>query len=445
MEKKTVFTFQGLQRLKLRDKPYKVTEYAAKGEGRLMVRVLPSGVLEFFYRYRAAGMDKTLGLGRYKQSQIEVGTLKAINDKLRQKREKQRETGDVKEAEEREELARAAALAEEQRQGTLQQLLQAYVSSLRVAGKVSASEAENIFRAHVLERFPVMAKKLSKDIDSTDIRRILNRMVKAGITRQVNKARAYLRAAFAYGMASDSDPLKDPDEGLMFSIKAQPVISKPIKHFERTSDRVLAEEELRAYWKALPALPVPQAATLRVNLALACQRPTQLLRAAWDAFDFSENTLLLRDPKGKGKARDHLLPLTPLVLEHLEPLRQRADPFTKNPPAFTSNGKVPLTIDTLSEAVSGISRKLEKANSFQPFGQRDLRRTAETMLQRLGIDREVRAHLLSHGRTKGSQGKHYERYDFLKEKREALEKWSRHLERITEGKEAKVIAMPQRA
>ena len=32
------------------------------------------------------------------------------------------------------------------------------------------------------------------------------------------------------------------------------------------------------------------------------------------------------------------------------------------------------------------------------------------------------------------QGKHYERYDFLPEKRAALDKWGRHLERILEGK-----------
>ena len=56
------------------------------------------------------------------------------------------------------------------------------------------------------------------------------------------------------------------------------------------------------------------------------------------------------------------------------------------------------------------------------------------MLQKLGIDKEVRAHLLSHGRSKGVQGKHYERYDFLDEKRRALRKWATHLETVIEGK-----------
>jgi hypothetical protein len=46
-----------------------------------------------------------------------------------------------------------------------------------------------------------------------------------------------------------------------------------------------------------------------------------------------------------------------------------------------------------------------------------VRTTVETMLQKLGVDKEVRPHLLSHGRTRGVQGQHYERYDFLDEKR----------------------------
>jgi hypothetical protein len=100
-------------------------------------------------------------------------------------------------------------------------------------------------------------------------------------------------------------------------------------------------------------------------------------------------------------------------------------------------------VDTLTKAVAAISENLEKKHAA-PFQQRDLRRTAETMLQKLGIDKEVRAHLLSHGRTQGVQGKHYERYDFLKEKREALEKWARHLGRIIGGKSAKVV-VPMRA
>jgi len=46
----------------------------------------------------------------------------------------------------------------------------------------------------------------------------------------------------------------------------------------------------------------------------------------------------------------------------------------------------------------------------------------------------------------GVQGKHYERFDFLDEKRAALEDWERHLDQIT-GKDAgaNVVELKQTA
>ena len=63
----------------------------------------------------------------------------------------------------------------------------------------------------------------------------------------------------------------------------------------------------------------------------------------------------------------------------------------------------------------------------------------------LRVDREVRAHLLSHGRGQGVQGRHYERYDYLPEKRTALEKWFEHLQRVSDpNRKAKVVSIRSR-
>lgn len=417
-------------------KPYKLAEDAPRGAGRLVVRVQPNGTKEFFYRYRgrAGELDKTLALGRYDPAGRNGKTLAGIRDELRDRRETQRQTGDVKEhrrqAREREDTAR--------RRGSLEQLLLAYAARLKAEGKPSHREALGIFHRNIIRPFPALAARKAADVSGDDVRLILAKMVKAGITRGVNKTRAYLGAAFSYGGEADHDPRTVAADGVLFGIKANPVSLVPvISEYERVLDRVLTDDELRLYWNGLDALPAVQAATLRFNLALACQRPTQLLRADWTAFDFTMGTLLLRDPKGRGASRDHLLPLTGLALEQLKPLRQMNG---KEALPFSTNGKRRLSVDTLTGAVAEVSAELEK-QKVPAFQQRDLRRTAETMLQRMGIDKEVRAHLLSHGRSQGVQGKHYERYDFLKEKRAALEKWARHLERIISGKAAKVVAI----
>ncbi|MDQ3203380.1 MAG: integrase, partial [Pseudomonadota bacterium] len=60
--------------------------------------------------------------------------------------------------------------------------------------------------------------------------------------------------------------------------------------------------------------------------------------------------------------------------------------------------------------------------------------TAETLLAHQGVSSEVRAWLLSHGRS-GVQAKHYDRYSYLPEKQAALEKWGRYLDGLACGKE----------
>lgn len=65
----------------------------------------------------------------------------------------------------------------------------------------------------------------------------------------------------------------------------------------------------------------------------------------------------------------------------------------------------------------------------ESFNQRDIRRTCETMQAALGLSRDTRAQLLSHGLS-GVQQHHYDRHSYSDEKRAALIAWERHLEAI---------------
>lgn len=472
----TKFTDKDLKPLLSATKPQAPSEQTVRGEGSFIARARPiasqrdgkpRAFVQFYYRYRKAGRDNWIYLGRYDPKGVTGITLKEARERLRAARGDQIKHGDVKgyrereaelkrlEAElairrHREELDRLRAEEERTRKdaqtGTLRQLLAAYVKSLRDAGKVSADAVEGIFKRNVLEPFPELADRKANAVLEKDVVKILNRMYRKGIRRHVNTTRSYLRAAYAYGLGAHLDFTNNAQADHAFNLTVNPADN--IKHrreLEKVGERALSAEELRSYWKALDSLPLVTRCALRFNLALACQRPTQLLRAKWKAFDFTDGkeTLLLNDAKGKGKARDHMLPLTGFAIAQLAPLRE-ANAKAKAGSPFTTDGKRVTAVDTLSHAVREVSDALTEATKkqdakIQPFQLRDLRRTAETMLQKLGVDREVRAHLLSHGRTQGVQGKHYERYDFLPEKRQALEKWARELERIIEGRTADVV------
>ena len=105
-----------------------------------------------------------------------------------------------------------------------------------------------------------------------------------------------------------------------------------------------------------------------------------------------------------------------------------------------------MRIETVSVLDAHTAEKMlagKEKEAREPFQLRDIRRTAETMLASLGVSSDVRAQLQSHG-LGGVQQRHYDRHDYMLEKRQALETWRRHLERLKTGKPANVIPLTRR-
>ena len=323
--------------------------------------------------------------------------------------------------------------------GSLGQLLNAYVQSLRDAGKVSAKEVEGIFKRYIATPWPDLLERKANEINAEDIQWLLAGLVKRGLTRQVNQLRSYLRAAFAFGGKHDLDPRRLAVDGARFYLAGNPVALVPrIAEYETVGERHLTESELQTALagarRLIPGDPLIRASDARVR----GQRVKQVLRAQWADYDLDKKILLLRDPKGRGPTRDHLVPLTTLAVEQIELVRavngEAAIPFT-------NDGKRALRLETVSAEIKSISDSMREKHGTEPFRLGDLRRTCETMLAELGIDRETRAHLLSHGRSTGVQAKHYDRYTYLVEKRAAVEKWETKLRAIAHGKGPKMEAV----
>ena len=447
-----LFTDAMLRGLRPKAKSYKRTETGARGDGRLMVRVHPDGSRNLFYRYRINGTDQLIALGLY-DSAGRVGiTLAQARTAARKHAKTLHEHGDVK---------RHLALLERQRdeearRGTLGDLCRAYAKHLEDAGKVSAHSTELALRRNIEKqpRFRKLWNRPASEVTADHIRDVLARLHREGcdpdakriVTREVNKLRSYLHAAFAWGARADHDPRQAAAEGKRFGLTANPVSIVPrVAEWDRAGDRVLTDEELAAFWRETALLPVVQRDCLRFLLALGGQRATQMLRAQWDDYDFDGRLLRLRDPKGKGTPRDHLVPLTDLALAQLVAMRKANG---KAPGPFSSDGKRVLALETISGSVRAISDTLHTRDNVPAFRFGDLRRTCETTLARLGVTREVRAWLLSHGRQSDVQSKHYDRHNYLREKLDALQVWEAHLKAIQESKPqrvARVRAKPRAA
>jgi hypothetical protein len=72
--------------------------------------------------------------------------------------------------------------------------------------------------------------------------------------------------------------------------------------------------------------------------------------------------------------------------------------------------------------------ELAGAIVLKPWQQRDLRRTANTLIVRAGVSCEISEHCLGH--VMPSIERTYNRYDYVNEKRDAFEKLATLVERI---------------
>ena len=87
--------------------------------------------------------------------------------------------------------------------------------------------------------------------------------------------------------------------------------------------------------------------------------------------------------------------------------------------------KQPRKADSLYQAVHRFCR----SNNIEPFAPRDCRRTFKTLAGSIEIDLELRNRLQGHAMTDvGSV--YYDRWNYLPEKKRAMEIWSTWLETI---------------
>lgn len=407
------------------------------GAGRLMIECVKArGVLHrrWVFRHRSDS-----GVGKLRLGDYPVVGLDEARTRARTHIEQVRQGIDPRIAAFEQKQAVVKAQREKAALGSLRALLASYVAWLRASGKSSAREVELLFDRHVLRPWPQIAGMPARSITPEMMRDVLACMIKAGIGRQTNIARSYLNAAFVHGAHADLDPRRAAAQASTFRLASNPIQLLPrIAEFESARDRVLEDVELRHLWTTLAERKDELGAAIRCILLLGGQRFRQILRVKLTDYDRQQGTLRLVDPKGKRhKAVAHLLPVSRQVARELEDLVSiNASGYVFS----TTAGEKPIHHTTIS-AVIGVIAKLGSAggSAYKPG---DIRRTAETRLQALGVSRDVRAQLLSHGRTSGVQARHYERYDFLPEKRAALRLWEEHLASVVAGK-AKTTARRQ--
>lgn len=397
---------------------WKVTR--RRGEGRLGVSVGVGGQKIFIYRFFWEGQKRQIKIGQYLKefslSQAEEQAKKftaQLQQGINPKDEKEKAINAAKQAD------REAA-----QKGSVEDLFNAYAESMQRDGKRTFAAVLAALNKETRERIPPATK--AKDVTADQIKQVLADMIKRGAKTQSNRVRSYLMAAFNYGLKHDNNPAT-MGRGVLFGLTDNPVRNIPKQDdAEKVGQGCLNLNELkqlRATFGSTHKVGWLTVSLLDLILYTGGQRPYELLTARWENINLIESTLLIPAEFSKNK-RDHLLPLTASALHVLEHIRQNAPP---SPWVFAQrNTERHVLPTTLSKALD----YYRKANPDFPYIiPRDLRRTCKTLMGELGISKELRDRLQNHALNDVSS-KHYDRYDYLAEKRKALEAWEARLDQI---------------
>lgn len=431
-----------------------------RGEGRLCFRALPSGGHWYFRYTKSNGTRDTLPIGSYAQPGRTKNESRAAGYTLKDARMKadelasllkHPETADIRahlESQQRAAEAKHEAdqrAAEERRRVersrslTLGRLCELYCDYLQAQGKTSAQSVRNALTLHVLSQS--VADKPAREVNRAELAQIIRQLVEDGKTRIAGLIRSYLSSAYTLAMNAEGDTTA-PSALIPFNIETNPTSGiKAIPVAER--NRVLTETELRAFMRRLGEGKSAIRDTLQFCLLAGGQRPEQVARA--QIKDYSDGMLTLLDSKGNRRnPRIHVLPLAPRARLLLDGLVARAQTLG-SAILFSSTGRLPVDISRVSRQATAISREMvEAGEAVEPFQAKDLRRTVETMLapKQMHVSKDIRAQVMSHGLS-GVQVQRYDRYEYLEEKRQALERWERRLTEIETGTQSRVVPFPK--
>jgi integrase len=250
----------------------------------------------------------------------------------------------------------------------------------------------------------------------------------AGAVVQANRLLTRLRTFFDWCVANDL-AAADPTTG----------IHKPAKETPR--DRVLTDAELRAFWQATETLLADRKGAVHFGLLfrlllLTAQRENEVAGMRWAEVDLKGRIWTIPAARSKN-GKPHIVHLSDLAMVVLEQMRQgenddepRQERDLQNF-LFSGTGKTPAS--GFSRAKIRLDAAMTAALGADPDAWviHDLRRTTTTGMARLGIAPHVADRVLNHtaGTIRGVAAI-YNRFEYLDERKAALEAWGQFVEAL---------------
>lgn len=401
----------------------------------LYLRIRPSGLKSWLYRYKVGTTARWLDMGGYPatglaDARIEAGKAANLRKQNIDPVEK-RKQDDIAKAE-----AKAAqALADEGKAAllTVGDLLDRWQRTDLQTRKDKGAEVRRSFEKDVL---PVLGSVAAEDVTRKMVAAILDTVVERGAPIIARNLLGDLRQMFTFAVRRDlidSDPtalLKRNDYG----IKAE-------------RDRVLNETEIKELVAKLPTAKLQNTTEYAVWLMLStCCRVGEISRARWDEIDLENATWFIPADNAKN-GKPHTIHLSGFSTEYFTRLKA----ITGNAPwCFPAENK-----DDSHVCLKSISKQVRDRQRLEPMKNRskataslllsggtwtphDLRRTGATIMGMLGVRPDVIEKCLNHVE-QNKLIRIYQRQELKEQQREAWQLLGQRLAIVTSD-ESNVIS-----
>lgn len=409
------FTNKSIEKIKPQAERFEVWETNGKGFG---LRVSPAGKKSWVYLYRYDGRPRRMTFGEYPK----MGLADAHEAHAKAKKDLSKGI-DPGEKDQAKKTAHRDAF-------TVADLVDEYMKRYAKSEKVTWREDLRCLKKDVL---PAIGRKKAKDIKGRQIIEITNAIKDRGSPAMANRTMNVLTKLFSFAVK----------EAIL---ETSPCVGRGLPATKGKRDRALDDAEIRVFWNGLDKTEMEGQYQLALKFLLTTlQRRGELMGAKWEEFNL--DTRLWEIPierlKSRMKREDvvpHLVPLSRLAVSLLNEIRELSGDSEF---LFPSHKKAGQPVDP-----SGVTKALRKVMDednedridVEYFTAHDLRRSGTTGMTRIGISRFMAGKVLNHAES-GVTGQVYDKYDYLEEKKDALERWGRKLEAIISGKKAKVIEL----
>jgi integrase len=284
--------------------------------------------------------------------------------------------------------------------------------------------------------FPKLGDVPAEGVKRADLLAILDDAKADGHRRTANVLLADLRQMFRFA-AEREIVQRNPLEG----IKRASIGGKDTER-----DRVLSDDALLQLWRAVPEARLSQRSAAAIWLILAtAARVGEAMGARWEHIDLKARTWYLPDTKNQ---RDHTIHLSDFALRQFEvlaSLREQDEDGKPVPwvfPATNPHSAVCIKsfgkqlADRQREPAKRMSNRTKATNALLlPGGKwtaHDLRRTAATLMARLGVSTDVIDECLNH-KLQSKVARVYIKDRRLIEQARAFDALGKRLETLTEG------------